>query len=149
MSPTIPERIAAAQAGTNPTIICRVPSGWAALCDMQFLRGYIIHTADPVLASLNELDPQQRITYLQDMAMIGDALQEVTGAYRINYMIAGNSDPYLHAHIIPRYHSEPEQYLKGLPWSYPKEQMTALPFDFERDKGLIAQIKDAIRKRLE
>jgi diadenosine tetraphosphate (Ap4A) HIT family hydrolase len=148
MSISIPERLAAAHAGTNPTAICQVPSGWAFLCDMQFLRGYVIHTADPVVASLNDLEPQKRIVYLKDMALIGDALLEVTGAYRINYTIAGNSDPYLHAHIIPRYLTEPEQYLKGLPWSYPKEVMDTILFDAGRDRDLIAQLARAIQKRL-
>jgi diadenosine tetraphosphate (Ap4A) HIT family hydrolase len=148
MSISIPERIAAARAGTNPTVICQVPSGWAFLCDMQFLRGYVIHTADPVVASLNDLDVEQRKVYLGDMALIGDALLEVTGAYRINYMIAGNSDPYLHAHIIPRYQTEPEQYLRGLPWSYPKEQMDVTPFNAGRDRELIQEIAAGIKKRL-
>jgi len=81
------------------------------------------------------------------MALIGDALLEVTGAYRINYTIAGNTDPYLHAHIIPRYLSEPDQYLKGLPWSYPKEVMGTTLFDYERDRELIQQLAKAIQKR--
>ncbi len=146
MQISIPERIAMAHAGTNPTVICRVPSGWAVLSDMQFLRGYIIHLADPVAASLNELNLERRSIYLADMAMIGDALMEVTGAYRINYAIAGNTDPYLHAHIVPRYLSEPEQYRKGLPWSYPREVMDSTPFDPERDRELVNELARAIGK---
>jgi diadenosine tetraphosphate (Ap4A) HIT family hydrolase len=148
MSITIPERIAMAHAGTNPTIICRVPSGWAALCDMQFLRGYVIHLADPAVASLNDLSQDQRTIYLGDMAMIGDALLEVTGAYRINYAIAGNTDPYLHAHIVPRYLSEPDQFRKGLPWSYSREVMDSVPFNYQKDRQLIEQLAKAIQKRL-
>ncbi len=145
---TIPERIAAAQAGTNPTVIYRVPSGWVVLCDMQFLRGYCILLADPIVPSLNDLDQVQRAQYLCDMALVGDALLEVTGAYRINYAIMGNSDPYLHAHITPRYADEPEQYRHGLPWSYPKSVMEADLFDFERDKELIQQLREAIGVRI-
>ncbi len=145
---SIPERIANAHAGANPTVICRVPSGWAVMGDMQFLPGYIVHLADPVVPTINDLEPEGRQRYLTDMALIGDALLEVTDAYRINYTIAGNSDPYLHAHIIPRYLSEPEQYRKGLPWSYPREVMDARPFDLERDKGLMVKLAEAIRKRL-
>ena len=148
MSITIPERIAAAAAGTNPAVICRVPSGWAVLCDTQFLRGYSILFADPVVASINDLDPSQRAKYLCDMALIGDALLEVTGAYRINYGVLGNSDPFLHAHIVPRYMTEPEKFRKGLPWSYPKKLVDAIPFDPQRDKELIQQVAAAIQKRL-
>jgi hypothetical protein len=71
----------------------------------------------------------QRVQYLLDMSMIGDALMEVTGAYRINYAIMGNSDPALHAHIVPRYLTEPEPYRTNTPWSYPKEVMESSLFD--------------------
>ena len=115
---------------------------------MQFLRGYTILLADPVVASINDLGRPKRAEYLSDMALIGDALLEVTGAYRINYGILGNSDPYLHAHIIPRYLNEPEDFRKGLPWSYPLELVNAVPFDHERDKEFIRLIAAAIQKRL-
>jgi diadenosine tetraphosphate (Ap4A) HIT family hydrolase len=51
------------------------------------------------------------------MTLIGDALLEVTGVFRINYGIMGNSDPCLHTHIVPRYLTEPEKFRQGLPWS--------------------------------
>lgn len=145
---TIPERVAAARAGTNPAVICRMPSGWAVLCDMQYLSGYSILLPDPVVASLNDLDRAGRAAYLCDMATIGDALMEVTGAFRINYAIFGNTDPYLHAHIVPRYMSEPDDIRRGPPWSYPKEVLDANLFDYERDKKLIARLAKAIQKRL-
>lgn len=145
---TIPERVQSARAGTNPTVICHVPSGWAVLCDTQFLRGYCILLADPVVFSLNDLSLQDRPVFLRDMAAIGDALLEVTEAYRINYAIAGNTDPYLHAHIVPRYMSEPEELRKGLPWSHPKAEREAMLFDYERDQQLMLLICKAIHKRL-
>ena len=148
MPDTIPQRVEAARAGTNPSLICRVPSGWVVLCDMQFLRGYCILLSDPVVPSLNQLNRLQRAEYLCDMAMVGDALMEITGAYRVNYAIAGNSDPYLHAHIIPRYMTEPESIRKGLPWSYPKSVIEASMFDVKRDQELIRQLNQAINKRL-
>lgn len=147
MSITIPERVEAARAGTNQTVICRVPSGWVVLCDTQFLRGYCILLPDPVASSLNDLSQAKRAEFLCDMATVGDALLEVVGAYRINYAIAGNSDPYLHAHIVPRYLSEPEQLRKGLPWSYPHSEWDTLLFDFERDKPLISRLRQAIESR--
>ena len=148
MDKSIPERIEAARNGTNPTLVCRVPSGWVVLCDTQFLRGYCILLADPVVPSLNDLDHEKRVEFASDMAIVGDALLEVTGAYRINYAIAGNTDPYLHAHIVPRYLSEPENLRIGLPWSHPKEERDSILFDLERDRPLMQQLHQAIEKRL-
>jgi len=91
------------------------------MCEMQYLRGYTILMADPVVYSINDLDRFQRVAYLCDMVLIGDALLEVTDAYRINYCLLGNNDSYLHSHIIPRFLSEPEKLRKGGPWSYQKK----------------------------
>src|SRR4030042_3722085 len=137
MSPSIPERVESIRAGTNPPLICRVPSGWVVLCDLQFLSGYCILLPDPVVSSLNDLNRIQRAEYLCDMALVGDALMEVTGAYRINYAITGNTDPYLHAHIVPRYLSEPDELRKGLPWSHPQAEIDSVLFAFDRDKPLM------------
>jgi diadenosine tetraphosphate (Ap4A) HIT family hydrolase len=148
MTTTIHQRVAAARSGTNPTLICRVPSGWVVLCDMQYLQGYSILLADPVVDSLNDLSLAQRAEYLCDMAMVGDALLEVTGSYRINYAVFGNTDPALHAHIVPRFLTELDEFRKGPPWSYPQEFVKARMFDYERDKDLIQRLAAAIQKRL-
>lgn len=148
MGITLPERVASARLGTNPALISHVSSGWVVLCDMQFLRGYCILLSDPVVSSLNDLNHTRRAAYLCDMALVGDALMEVTGVYRINYVIAGNTDPFLHAHIVPRYKTEPEAMRKGLPWSYSQSIIDATPFDYERDKVLIQQLNQSIQKRL-
>jgi len=148
MPETIPERIIAARAGTNPAVICRLPSGWVVLSDMQFLSGYCILIADPLVPSLNDLDRDAQAQYLCDMALVGRTLMDVTGAYRINYAILGNTDPYLHAHIVPRFSTEPEQYSRGMPWSYPKEVVEGKRFDIERDKELIEQLRLIIQSHL-
>jgi diadenosine tetraphosphate (Ap4A) HIT family hydrolase len=146
MAESIPERIAAARAGTNPTVICKVPSGWVVLCDTQFLSGYCILLADPVVGSLNDLTREKREEFLGDMAAIGDAIMEVTGAYRVNYAIFGNSDPVLHAHIIPRYMSEPEALRKNVPWSHPESERNTLLFNYDRDRVLMSQLRLAIEQ---
>jgi diadenosine tetraphosphate (Ap4A) HIT family hydrolase len=147
MGLTIPERLDMAHAGTNPTILCKVPSGWAAMCDMQYLRGYAILTADPEMASINDLTREKRIEFLADMTLVGDALLTVTGAFRVNYAIMGNVDAYLHAHIVPRYLSEPVEYRKNSPWSYPGEVMEGRMFDVERDRGLMDELARALQAR--
>jgi diadenosine tetraphosphate (Ap4A) HIT family hydrolase len=148
MSITIEQGVEQARTGTHHALVCRVPSGWVVLCEMQYLSGYCIHLPDPVVPDLNALDPTQRARFLLDMSIIGDALLEVTGAYRINYAIMGNSDPVLHAHIVPRYRSEPAPYRTNTPWSYPKDVMDGLSFDAVRDAELIIRLAEAIEKRI-
>ena len=149
MTPITPQqRIETARQGSNPTTVCRVPSGWVFLADMQYLRGYCILMADPLVESLNSLDETARSQFLADMARVGDALLEVTGACRVNYAIMGNSDPVLHAHIVPRYAQEPEQYLHNTPWSYPPEVINGTNFDAARDCSLQQELAAAIQKRI-
>lgn len=80
------------------------------------------------------------------MTLLGDALLEVTDAARINYSIFGNSDAALHAHVTPRYSSEPETLRRGPPSFY--DRKTAPKFDPERDAVLISQLKKVITERL-
>ena len=116
--PLISERVSLARQGKNPYTICRMPSGWAVMGDVQFLLGYCLLLPDPVVPSLNDLPAEERTLYLQDMAKIGDALLQTTGATRINYEILGNSEPQLHVHIFPRYSTEPEDRRKMPAWFY-------------------------------
>ena len=148
MKTMIHERVEAARAGTNPTIIGRVPSGWVVLGDVQFLRGYSLLLPDPVVPDLNSLDSNQCARFLRDMVIIGDALLEVTNTYRINYEIAGNLEPALHAHVLPRYMTEPEELRKGPAWFYERDYMLSIKFDANRDKELMHEIAKSIQRRL-
>ncbi len=143
---TVYERVEQTRRGENPTVICRMPSGWAVLGDSQFLRGYSLLLPDPVVPDLNALDTHGRTRFLLDMVLIGDALLEVTGAARINYSVLGNSAPALHAHIIPRYEDEPEKLRRGPTAFYDREN--APRFDAERDAELMEQLRKATQKRL-
>lgn len=114
----ITERVAQARNSTNDKVICRMASGWAVMGDVQFLPGYCLLLPDPVVASLNDLDTEARTAYLLDMALLGDAVLQATGALRMNYEILGNSEPELHCHIFPRYASEPDDKRKMPAWFY-------------------------------
>ena len=145
----IDQRVAEARRSENPSMLYQMPSGWAVMGDQQFIPGYCLLLADPVVPDLNDLDGAARIQFLKDMAIIGDALLEVTEAYRINYEILGNTEPTLHAHIFPRYLSEPDEPRAVPVWmGYSREQYCSRPFDLERDKALMEKIATAIRKRL-
>ena len=144
----IHQRVRAAQVGENPTVVCKVPSGWVVLGDQQHLQGYTLLLPDPVVGDLNDLSTQQRLQYLSDMSVVGDALLEVTEAYRINYSILGNADPALHAHIHPRYLSEPEEKRRVPVYvGYNAEERNSRPFDLERDGPLMTALAASIQRR--
>ena len=40
---------------------------------------------------------------MRDLRRVAAALQEITGAVKLNYEIHGNTIPHLHVHLFPRY----------------------------------------------
>ena len=142
MPTLIHQRVAEANAGSNPKVIARMESGWAVIGDVQFLRGYCLLLPDPVVPHLNALTGEARVLFLRDMTLLGDAVLAVTGAVRINYEMLGNLEPALHAHVFPRFDDEPDA-LKTKPvWFYDWDN--APPFDATRDRELMDAIAQAL-----
>ena len=148
MPTAIHARVRAAHAGESRSVVCRMPSGWTVMGDSQLLRGYCLLLSDPVVPDLNALSGSERAQFLSDMAILGDAILEVTGAVRCNYEILGNQDPALHAHIFPRFDTEPAEFRTLPPMFYPAEQRSAVPFDATRDRDLMQKIAEAISRRM-
>ncbi len=105
----------------------------------QFVQGYLLLLPDPVVPDLNALTPERRSQFLLDMSRLGDALLRTTAPIRINYAIFGNVEPALHAHIIPRYRSEPENMQTQQPWAY--DWNAAPPFDVNAAAPLLKALR--------
>ena len=146
MTTLIHRRVEEARQGKNPTVICRMPSGWVVLGDTQVSPGSSILLSDPVVPDLNALSLEDRVAFLRDMSMIGDALLEVAGAALINYEILGNTDRALHVHIVPRYADEPDE--KRLRPIWLSDTSSAPKFDPQRDKDLMQKLAQSIHSRL-
>lgn len=144
MSTLIHRRVEAARQGMNPTVICRVQSGWVVLGDVQFLLGYSLLLPDPVVPDLNALSLAERGKFLQDMTILGDALLAVTGAVRINYEILGNREDALHAHVFPRFATEPDNLRQKPVWFY--DWASAPPFNSAQHRPLMNQIAAMIHQ---
>jgi len=127
------DRIGAALKGENPTVICRMKSGFAVIGDTQFLPGYCVLLGYPEVNSLNDLDVEKRKDFLLDMSLLGDAIMEVCKPLKVNYEILGNTDAYLHAHVFPRYEWEGER-RKYPVWLYPKENWSIAEYQFSDEK---------------
>ncbi|MFC7218805.1 HIT family protein [Streptomyces polyrhachis] len=119
------DRIGSAIRGENPTVLRRLDAGFAVLGDTQFLPGYTLLLADrPGVERLSDLPRARRLAFLADMERLGEAVERACKArddafIRINIEILGNRDPYLHAHIWPRYEWERADIRIGPVWWYP------------------------------
>lgn len=104
----IADRLARIQAGDDPQVLARMPSGYAILGKYQPdpVRGACMLLPDPVVPSPNDLIPPDRAQFFADLVLLGDAILEVTDAERINYLVLCNQVPELHGHCIPRFASE-------------------------------------------
>lgn len=139
----IHRRVEQARAGLDPTVIARLRSGWAVMGDPQVLPGYCLLLPDPVVPHLNALDGAARALFLAEMALLGDAVLQATGAVRINYEMLGNLEPALHAHVVPRYADEPETTRRAPVWSY--DWSRARRFDVAVDGALLYRIAALLR----
>jgi len=145
----IHERVHLAREGKNPTVICRLRSGWVVLGDDQRLKGYTLLLADPIQDNLNALSPSERQQFLADMAFVGDALNDVLAPSLINYSILGNTDRALHVHIHPRYDSEDPDKRRTHAIIYHWLKMPPVAFDAERDAALMRAIRESLASRSE
>jgi diadenosine tetraphosphate (Ap4A) HIT family hydrolase len=96
-----------------------------------------------VVPHLNALPPEGQAAFLADLARLGQAVLELTGAVRINYAMFGNLEPALHAHVLPRFSSEPEELRTAHPWAY--DWTRARAFDAERDGVLLEALRRQLR----
>lgn len=122
------DRIGSALQGRNPTVFRRLTAGFAAIGDVQFLPGYsVLLVDDPAVQRLSELPRDKRLAFLSDMDKLGEAVERACkrrdpSFLRINLEILGNTDPFLHAHVWPRFDWEPADLVGRPVWLYPRER---------------------------
>jgi diadenosine tetraphosphate (Ap4A) HIT family hydrolase len=102
-------------------------SGYAVFGRSQHLPGYCLLLSDvDGVDHLTDLPRPQRLTFLADMALLGEAVLAACRAadpafLRLNYEVLGNSVHRLHAHVHARYAWEPPEYRTWPVWRYPDE----------------------------
>ncbi|MGW4208993.1 hypothetical protein ACWEIJ_13485 [Lentzea sp. NPDC004789] len=122
------DRIGSALRGVNPGVLRRLDAGFATIGDTQFLPGYCVLLVDtPNVQRLTDLPRRRRLEFLADLELAAEAVERVCarrdpGFRRVNLEILGNTDPYLHAHIWPRYDWEPPDLVGRPVWLYPVER---------------------------
>ncbi|HEV7148014.1 MAG TPA: diadenosine tetraphosphate hydrolase [Pedococcus sp.] len=141
------DRIGAARAGTNPTVLARMPRSYAVIGDAQFLPGYcVLLVDDPSVDQLSDLPKAARREFLESMEVLGQAVETACRSLdpqfrRLNYEILGNTDAYLHAHVFARYDWEPADHVGRPVWLYD-------PNDFYGPDAALAPRHDTLRQRI-
>ena len=121
------DRIGSALRGENPTVLRRLPGAFAVIGDVQWLPGYCVLLTDvPGVDRLSDLPRTQRRQFLDAMDRLGEAVERACRELdpqfrRVNLEILGNTDPFLHAHVWPRYEWEPPDLVGKPVWLYPAE----------------------------
>ena len=144
------ERLEELASGANPALVLRMASGFAVMGESQFLPGYCLLLAYPQIDHLTDLDIGARTKFLLDMSRLGDAVMASTGCKRINYSIYGNLDPFLHAHVFPRYEWEDPAYRHAPPFSIPGalRQAPSAQYSPVRHADLLAKIRRELELRV-
>lgn len=85
---------------------------------------------------LTQMPPEVAMDFMSDMQEAGEILLKALGCERINYAILGNAENHVHAHLIPRYGTDPVP--KNSPWNHPDE---ASPMSPDLREFVVNQIK--------
>lgn len=104
----ISNRVARIKAGNDPELIAKMPSGYAILGKYQpdAITGCCMLLPKAVVPSPNDLSHADRAQFFADLVLLGDAIMQVTGSERINYLVLCNQVPELHGHCVPRFDAE-------------------------------------------
>jgi len=79
------------------------------------LRGTCYLITQEHYVELFDLNEEVLLGFMKEVQVTAKALKEVTGAFKINYEIHGNTAPHLHLHLFPRYLDDP---FAGVPIDY-------------------------------
>lgn len=101
------KRIESIQAGTNPNFVAELQSGYVVIGDHQLFRGYSLLLCKEHVPELHLLDAGMRRAFLEEMAILGEAVFKAFSPVKLNYELLGNSIPHMHWHIFPRHEDDP------------------------------------------
>lgn len=101
------QRLEQIDAGTYPYAVAQLSTGYVNLMESQFYEGTTEFVSRVCAAELHELEPEFRTRYLEEMAVVADAVWRAFEPHKLNYEALGNAVPHLHWRIIPRLGGDP------------------------------------------
>lgn len=120
------ERINMIKEGNNPYFVKELKTGYVVIGDHQHFQGYTLFLCKEHRTELFHLDAETRQQYLNEMALVAEAVSNAFGAEKMNYELLGNGDTHLHWHLFPRKDGDLDGFGnqgRGPVWWYPREKM--------------------------
>lgn len=87
-------------------VVWRFPHSVAFLGTHQFYRGYCVLVARQHATELSGLAQEVRRSYLDEMCLLAQAIEQGFRPHKLNYELLGNLVPHLHWHLFPRSRSD-------------------------------------------
>src|SRR3990172_7117977 len=91
----------------NPRLVAELETGYAVLAENQHIPGYTIFVSKSCAPELHDLAPDVRSRFLEEMALVAEAVFRACAPRKLNYELLGNSVSHLHWHLFPRYADDP------------------------------------------
>lgn len=136
------ERIARTERGENPFTVARTRTGYVNLADTQYHEGYTIFVAKDCVTELHELEHDRRRDYLEEMALVAEAVYRAFQPAKLNYELLGNGAPHLHWHLFPRHTGDPRP--RGPVWEDPDFLRTLWTGGAQPDAGRLTSLKQRL-----
>jgi diadenosine tetraphosphate (Ap4A) HIT family hydrolase len=127
-------------------MVAELANSYVVLGDAQFYRGYCIVFAKRHATELYLMPAEEARALFDEMRLMAESIAAVVKPWKMNYECLGNTEPHVHWHLFPRFHSESDDLRRGPIWARPAaERMLALPDEDQR--ALIAALREQIRTR--
>jgi diadenosine tetraphosphate (Ap4A) HIT family hydrolase len=97
-------------------MVAQLNSCYAVVDPTVGIRGYCCLILNKHATEIHHLTTDDARSFIADVQRAARAVQQVTGAIKINYEIHGNVIPHVHMHLIPRYAGDAIE-CSGLPWN--------------------------------
>lgn len=89
-------------------VVWQFPHSVALLGPWQYYTGYCVLVSRTHAAELHHLPAPQRSAFLEEMAVLAQAIDTAFKPRKMNCELLGNQVPHLHWHLFPRRADDPE-----------------------------------------
>ncbi|MCB0335162.1 MAG: HIT family protein [Bdellovibrionales bacterium] len=103
MTNPIQAKIDLIKSNENDYFVAELETGYVVLGEWCYFNGYTLFLCKETVAELHELDWDFRVTHLQEMSLVAEAVCKTFKPRKLNYELLGNQCPHIHWHFFPRY----------------------------------------------